>query len=93
MGSREGMALRQRALEALEKSTKMFEVALELLKQGNYVESNRVRNEARTQRTISSLLMSEANSLDENLRLTGHSRYHDRPNIRTQGKDNKAATH
>lgn len=61
MGSRAGLNLREQALEALEKSTKMFEVAFELLKQGNRAEAERLRNEARTQRTISTLLMAEAN--------------------------------
>ena len=60
----DGLTLRRRALEALERSTKMLEVAIRLLKQGNRAESDRVRNEARTQRTISTLLMAEANSLE-----------------------------
>ncbi len=61
MGSREGLALRQLALEALEKSTKMFELAFKLQTQGNQVEAERVRNDARTQRNISTILMTEAN--------------------------------
>jgi hypothetical protein len=64
MGSRDGLTLRKRALEGLERSTKMLEVAVKLLKQGNQVEADRVRNEARTQRTISTLLMAEANKLE-----------------------------
>ncbi len=52
MGSREGLALRQLALEALEKSTKMFELAFKLQTQGNQVEAERVRNDARTQRNF-----------------------------------------
>ena len=64
MASGMGLTLRQHALEALEKSTKMFEVAIELLKQGNQVEAERVRNQARTQRTLSTLLMVEASNLD-----------------------------
>jgi hypothetical protein len=64
MGSREGLTLREKALEALEKSTKMLQVALDLLTQGNQVEAARVRTEARKQRTISTLLMAEANSLE-----------------------------
>lgn len=70
MGSREGLTLREKALEALEKSTKMLQVALDLLTQGNQVESVRVRNEARKQRTISTFLMAEANNLERNLGLT-----------------------
>jgi len=61
MGSREGLALRQLALEALEKSTKMFELAFKLQTQGNQVEAERVRNDARTQRNISTILMTEEN--------------------------------
>lgn len=64
MGSREGLTLREKALEALEKSTKMLQVALDLLTQGNQVEADRVRTEARKQRIISTLLMAEANSLE-----------------------------
>ena len=62
----DGLALRQRALEALERSTRMLEVAVRLLKQGNRAESERVKSEARTQRTISTLLMAEANNLGIN---------------------------
>lgn len=64
MGSREGLTLREKALEALEKSTKMLQVALDLMMQGNQIEATRVRQEARKQRTISTFLMAEANSLD-----------------------------
>jgi hypothetical protein len=60
----DGLALRKRALEALERSTKMLEVAVRLLKQGNRAESERVKSEARKQRTISTLLMAEANNLE-----------------------------
>ncbi len=64
MGAREGLTLREKALEALERSTEMLQVALKLLTQGNVVEAARVRTEARKQRTISTLLMAEANSLE-----------------------------
>ena len=64
MGTSEGLTLRKRALEALERSTRMLEVAIRLLKQGNRAESDRVKAEARTQRTISKLLMAEANNLE-----------------------------
>ena len=66
MHESDGLALRKRALEALERSTKMLEVAVRLLKQGNRAESERVKSEARTQRTISTLLMAEANNLELN---------------------------
>ena len=64
MARRDGLTLREKALEALESSTKMLQVALDLLTQGNQVEATRVRDEARKQRTISTLLMAEANSLE-----------------------------
>ncbi len=64
MGSREGIQLRKQALQALESSTRMLDVAFDLLKQGNESEAERVRDEARHQRTISTMLMAEANNLD-----------------------------
>ena len=64
MRGSDGLTLRKRALEALERSTRMLEVAIRLLKQGNRAESERVKSEARTQRTISTLLMAEANNLE-----------------------------
>lgn len=66
MASRDGLTLRQRALEALERSTRMLQVAIDLLEQGNSVESDRVRKEAQTQRAISTLLMAEAHNLERN---------------------------
>ena len=60
----EGLPLREKALEALERSTKMLQVAVDLFSQGNRVEAVRVREEARKERTISTLLMAEANSLE-----------------------------
>ena len=75
MGSREGLTLREKALEALEKSTKMLQVALDLLTQGNQAESARVHKEARRQRTISTLLMAEANKLEMNLNIVRSTQY------------------
>lgn len=68
MGRQEGLRIRGEALEALEKSTRMLEVAFNLLTQGNYAEADRVRYEARTQRTISTLLMARAHNLEMNNR-------------------------
>lgn len=62
--SSHALTLRKRALEALEGSTKMLLVAVRLLKQGNRAEADRVRDEARTQRTLSTLLLAEANRLE-----------------------------
>lgn len=66
MVAQEGLTLRKLAVEALEKSTRMLEVAMRLLKHGNRVEADRVRREARAQRTISTLLMAKANQLETN---------------------------
>ena len=66
MGSREGLTLRQKALEALEKSTRMLQVAVDLFEQGNPAEAARVRKEAQSQRTISTLFMAEAHNLERN---------------------------
>jgi hypothetical protein len=90
MGSRDGLTLQKRALEGLERSTKMLEVAFDLLKQGNQVEADRVRNEARTQRTISTLLMAEANKPEINSNTV---RYSNTADIRTQAQRNTSATH
>ena len=72
-GTRDELTLRKRALEALERSTQMLEIADRLLKQGNRVESDRVWTDARTQRTISTLLMAEANKLEINSQTLRHS--------------------
>jgi hypothetical protein len=64
MTNQEQLTIRKRALEAIERSNTMFEIALGLLKQGNNVEAARLRSEAREQRTISTLLMAEANKLE-----------------------------
>ena len=87
MGSREGLTLREKALEALEKSTKMLQVALDLLTQGNEVEAARVHKEARKQRTISTLLMAEANNLEMNLNIVRSSHY---PNLSNRHSASRA---
>lgn len=56
--------LRQRALESLEQSTKMLEVALKLFKQGNRTEAARIRDEARALRSVSVYLMNRANRVE-----------------------------
>lgn len=55
------LTLSERALEALEKSTKLLRVANQLESQGNLKESGRLREEGRTQRSISVWLMAQAN--------------------------------
>jgi hypothetical protein len=77
MGSREGLALRQSALEALEKSTRMLQVAVDLFEQGNQQEAERVRKEAQFHRSISTLLMVEAQDLERTPR-TAQSKHYNR---------------
>jgi hypothetical protein len=55
------LTLSERALEALEKSTKLLRVANQLESQGNLRESTRLREEGRAQRNISVWLMAQAN--------------------------------
>jgi hypothetical protein len=65
MVSRNESTLRKQALEILEHSTKMLEVATHLLEQGNRTEANRLWKDARKERTISTLLLAEANTLKD----------------------------
>jgi hypothetical protein len=69
MGNRKKLTQREMAVEALEKSTKMLKVASALRKQGNQIEADRLRDEARAQRIISTLLMAEANRLEQDFRI------------------------
>ena len=59
------LALRERAIESLQGSTKMLKVAQNLLQQGNRKEAARLRNEARFKRNESVLLMDQARSLEK----------------------------
>jgi hypothetical protein len=68
MRSREGLAVRQLALAALEKSIKMLEVAYGLVKQGNKREAKRLWSEAIRQRTISKWIVAEADNLERDLK-------------------------
>ena len=68
MRSKEGLAIRQLGLATLEKSTKMLQVALTLIKQGNAREAKRLWGEARRQRTVSSRIVAEADKLERDLR-------------------------
>lgn len=64
MTGQEGVTLREQALEALEKSIKLLKIAMRLWSDGQTVEAKSLRDEARTHRTISTLLMAKANNLD-----------------------------
>jgi hypothetical protein len=57
------LALRERAVAALEVSTTMLKVAQNLQLQGNLAEADRLRDEARNKRNESILLMDQAMSL------------------------------
>jgi hypothetical protein len=59
------IALRERAVEALESSTTMLEVAQNLISQGNEEEADRLRNEARYKRNESILLMDQARTVEQ----------------------------
>lgn len=59
------LALRERAVAALQTSTTMLKVAQNLLKQGNQTEADRLRNEARYKRNESILLMDQARSVEQ----------------------------
>ena len=81
MVSKEGLTLHQKALDALRNSTKMLKVAAVLRRQGNKAEADRLQDDARAQRTISTLLMAEAQNRETEARLVKqglHSRIHER---------------
>jgi hypothetical protein len=56
----------RKALEALQESTKILEVAEQLLSVGNLKEAERLRDKAREQRNVSVWLMSQARGTDAN---------------------------
>jgi hypothetical protein len=58
------MPLREQAMEALQESTTMLEVACNLMEQGNRKEAERLHRAARTKRNVSVLLMAKANALE-----------------------------
>jgi ribosome maturation protein Sdo1 len=64
MTNQRSRPLREQAMEALQESTTMLEVARNLLRQGNRTEAQRLEKEARTKRSVSVLLMAKANALD-----------------------------
>ena len=59
------LALRERAVAALETSTTMLKVSQTLLRQGNNTEAARLRNEARYKRNESILLMDQAREVEQ----------------------------
>jgi hypothetical protein len=60
----EGTNLREQAMEALQRSTTLLQVAGKLLDQGNVNEAKRLRDQARAQRNVSVWLMAKANTLE-----------------------------
>lgn len=59
------LALRERAVAALQTSTTMLKVSQALLRQGNNTEAARLRNEARYKRNESILLMDQAREVEQ----------------------------
>lgn len=83
------LALRERAVSALEASTTMLQVANDLLKQGNQKEAARLRNEARYKRNESILLMDQATAVEQH-----HSKILRFPERKTLKEDSpKAVNH
>ena len=83
------LALRERALAALEVSTTMLTVAQNLLRQGNLREAARLRNEARYKRNESILLMDQARKVEKgSSNLLG---FPNLPNRRTEEAGTKQA--
>jgi hypothetical protein len=80
------LALRERALAALEVSTTMLTVAQNLLRQGNLREAARLRGEARYKRNESILLMDQARKVEK-----GSSNLLGFPNRRTAEADTTQA--
>ena len=64
MNNQHSMPLREQAIEALQESTTMLEVACNLMEQGNRREADRLHKAARTKRNVSVLLMAKANALE-----------------------------
>jgi hypothetical protein len=64
MSNQQTMPLREQAMEALQESTTMLEVACSLMEQGNKKEAERLHKAARTKRNVSVLLMAKANALE-----------------------------
>ena len=58
--------IQQKALEALQESTKTLEIAEQLLSVGNIKEAERLRDKAREQRNVSVWLMGQARGSDAN---------------------------
>lgn len=68
--------LREQAMEALEESTTMLQVACDLLEQGNNEEAVRLRDEARARRNVSVWLMTQASTLERDPRGSVRARHY-----------------
>jgi len=75
------LAIQQRALEALQKSTKTLEIAEQLLRVGNVREAERLRDEAREQRNVSVWLMAQAKETERRNQGSSTVRLHHRRNV------------
>lgn len=72
--------LREQAMEALEESTTMLQVACDLIEQGNREEAVRLRDEARARRNVSVWLMTQASTLERDPRGSVRARHYQRRN-------------
>jgi hypothetical protein len=77
MNNQQTEPLREQAMEALQESTIMLEVACNLMEQGNKKEAERLHKAARTKRNISVLLMAKANALENASRKSSPAYYED----------------
>lgn len=68
--------LREQAMEALEESTTMLQVACDLIEQGNREEAVRLRDEARARRNVSVWLMTQASTLERDPRGSVRARHY-----------------
>ena len=64
MRNQQTMPLREQAMEALQESTTLLEVACNLMEQGNRKEAERLHKEAQNKRHASVLLMAKANAME-----------------------------
>ena len=75
MRHQQTMPLREQAMEALQESTTLLEVACNLMEQGNRKEAERLHREAQNKRHVSVLLMAKANALENDYRGSAISHY------------------
>ena len=75
MRHQQTMPLREQAMEALQQSTTLLEVACNLMEQGNRTEAERLHREAQNKRHVSVLLMARANRIEKDFHDSASSDY------------------